>query len=77
MSLDVQLDIMLAQLVTYGVRRPLQVVNFGFVVDDTGGRAGAWTSAITAANGQGAGPAHAHGQQWCTPGPCPRPAARR
>ena len=57
--LDVQLDTMLAQLVTHGVRRPLQVVNFGFVVDDTGSCAGAWSSAITAANGQGAGPAHA------------------
>jgi hypothetical protein len=57
--LDVQLDTMLAQLVTHSVRRPLQVVNFGFVVDDTGSCAGAWSSAVTAANGQGAGPARA------------------
>lgn len=57
--LDAQLGAMLAQLVTAGVRHPLQVVNFGFVVDDVGTCAGAWSRAISAANGQGPGPAHA------------------
>ena len=60
-SLDAQLDSLLAELITAGVRHPLQVQNFGIVVDDIGNCRGAWSTAIRAANGQGAGPAHAMG----------------
>jgi hypothetical protein len=58
-SLDAQVGAMLGELVTSGVRHPLQVVNFGFITDDVGGCADAWSRAVTAANGQGPGPAHA------------------
>ena len=59
-SLDAKLDALMANVVTAGVRHPLQVLNFGMVVDDVGGCRQAWNSAITSAGGvDGPGPAHA------------------
>lgn len=59
-SLDAKLDSLMATVVTAGVRHPLQVLNFGMVVDDIGGCRQAWSAAITAAGGvDGSGPAHA------------------
>ena len=59
-SLDAKLDALLSHVVTAGVRHPLQVLNFGMVVDDIGGCRQAWSSAMMAAQGvDGAGPAHA------------------
>ncbi|AFM20618.1 hypothetical protein Mycch_6018 (plasmid) [Mycolicibacterium chubuense NBB4] len=59
-SLDAKLDTLMANVVTAGVRHPLQVLNFGMVVDDVGGCRQAWNAAITSAGGvDGTGPAHA------------------
>jgi hypothetical protein len=59
-SLDAKLDTLMANVVTAGVRHPLQVLNFGMVVDDVGGCRQAWNAAITGAGGvDGPGPAHA------------------
>jgi hypothetical protein len=59
-SLDSQLDGLMSQVVTAGIRHPLQVVNFGMVVDDIGGCSRAWSNAVIAAGGvSGSGPAHA------------------
>ena len=59
-SLDAKLDALMSHVVTAGVRHPLQVLNFGMVVDDIGGCRQAWSSAMMAAQGvDGAGPAHA------------------
>ncbi|AFM20191.1 hypothetical protein Mycch_5526 (plasmid) [Mycolicibacterium chubuense NBB4] len=59
-SLDAKLDALMANVVTAGVRHPLQVLNFGMVVDDVGGCRQAWNTAITGAGGvDGPGPAHA------------------
>ena len=56
-SLDAKLDALLSHVVTAGVRHPLQVLNFGMVVDDIGGCRQAWSSAMMAAQGvDGAGP---------------------
>ncbi|MEN4466803.1 hypothetical protein VXE65_32695 [Mycolicibacterium conceptionense] len=61
-SLDAKLDALMSNVVTAGVRHPLQVVNFGMVVDDIGGCRQAWSAAIMAAQGvDGPGPAHAMG----------------
>jgi hypothetical protein len=57
--LDTQLNILLAQLITAAVRQPLQVFNFGTVVDTIGTCRAAWSAAVIAAPGQGPGPAHA------------------
>ena len=59
-SLDRKLDALLSHVVTAGVRHPLQVLNFGMVVDDIGGCRQAWSTAMMAAQGvDGPGPAHA------------------
>lgn len=59
-SLDAKLDALMANVVTAGVRHPLQVLNFGMVVDDIGGCRQAWNAAIIGAGGvDGPGPAHA------------------
>lgn len=59
-SLDAKLDALMANIVTAGVRHPLQVLNFGMVVDDIGGCRQAWNAAIISAGGvDGPGPAHA------------------
>ncbi|NTY62547.1 hypothetical protein [Mycolicibacterium sphagni] len=59
-SLDAKLDALMANVVTAGVRHPLQVLNFGMVIDDVGGCRQAWNAAITSAGGvDGPGPAHA------------------
>lgn len=59
-SLDAKLDSLLANVVTAGVRHPLQVLNFGMVVDDVGGCRQAWNTAIIGAGGvDGPSPAHA------------------
>ncbi|BBZ31328.1 hypothetical protein MMAD_56230 (plasmid) [Mycolicibacterium madagascariense] len=59
-SLDAKLDALMANVVTAGVRHPLQVLNFGMVVDDVGGCRQAWNTAIIGAGGvDGPGPAHA------------------
>jgi hypothetical protein len=59
-SLDAKLDALMANVVTASVRRPMQVLNFGMVVDDIGGCRQAWNAAITSAGGvDGPGPAHA------------------
>lgn len=59
-SLDAKLDALMANVVTAGVRHPLQVLNFGMVVDDVGGCGQAWNTAIISAGGvDGPGPAHA------------------
>jgi hypothetical protein len=59
-SLDAKLDALMSHVVTSGVRHPLQVFNFGMVVDDVGGCRQAWSTAIMAAQGvDGSGPAHA------------------
>ena len=59
-SLDAKLDALMSHVVTSGVRHPLQVFNFGMVVDDVGGCRQAWSTAIMAAHGvDGSGPAHA------------------
>lgn len=58
-GLDDQLDALMAQLISNTVRPMLQLMNFGRVIDNTPGCRQAWNRAITAANGQGPGPAHA------------------
>ncbi len=59
-SLDAKLDALMANIVTAGVRHPLQVLNYGMVVDDIGGCRQAWNAAIISAGGvDGPGPAHA------------------
>ena len=58
-SLDAQLDGLLSQLITAAARHPLQVLNFGMVVDNVGSCRGAWSAAIRAGGGDGDGPAHA------------------
>ncbi len=58
-SLHAQLDALLSQLITAAVRQPLQVFNFGTVVDSIGGCRASWSAAVMAAGGQGPGPAHA------------------
>ena len=59
-SLDGKLDALMSHIVTAGVRHPLQVLNFGMVVDDIGSCRQAWSAAVTAAGGvDGSGPAHA------------------
>jgi hypothetical protein len=59
-SLDAKLDALMSHVVTAGVRHPLQVLNFGMVVDDIGGCRQAWSAATMAAGGvDGDGPAHA------------------
>jgi hypothetical protein len=58
-SLDAQLDGLLAQLITAAARHPLQVLNYGMVVDNVGSCRGAWSAAIRAGGGDGDGPAHA------------------
>lgn len=59
-SLDAKLDALMSQVVTAGVRHPLQVLNFGMVVDDIGGCRQAWSAATMASGGvDGSGPAHA------------------
>ena len=58
-SLDVQLDALLSELITAAAREPLQVFNFGTVVDTIGSCRTAWSAAVVAAGGHGAGPAHA------------------
>jgi hypothetical protein len=59
-SLDAKLDALVSHVVTAGVRHPLQVLNFGMVVDDIGGCRQAWSAATNASGGvDGPGPAHA------------------
>ncbi|WP_067859663.1 hypothetical protein [Mycolicibacterium wolinskyi] len=58
-SLDAQQNALIGELITSGVRHPVQVVNFGMVVDDIGGCADAYSRALMAANGSGPGPAWA------------------
>lgn len=59
-SLDAKLDALMSHTVTAGVRHPLQIFNYGMVVDDVGGCRQAWSTAIMAAQGvDGSGPAHA------------------
>jgi hypothetical protein len=59
-SLDAKLDALMSHVVTAGVRHPLQVLNFGMVVDDIGGCRQAWSAATMAAGGVDSdGPAHA------------------
>lgn len=59
-SLDAKLDALMSHVVTAGVRHPLQVLNFGMVVDDIGGCRQAWSTATMAAGGVDSdGPAHA------------------
>lgn len=59
-SMDAKLDALMSHVVTAGVRHPLQVLNFGMVVDDIGGCRQAWSAATMAAGGvDGPGPAHA------------------
>jgi hypothetical protein len=59
--LEAQLDALVGQLITSAVRQPLQVINFGTVVDDVPGCAAKWSAAIVNADGSGPGPAHAMG----------------
>lgn len=62
-SLDAQLDGLMSRVVTAGVRQPLQLLNFGMVVDGIGGCGRAWSAAMMAADGvDGPGPAHAMAQ---------------
>lgn len=62
-SLDAQLDGLMSRVVTAGVRQPLQLLNFGMVVDGIGGCGRAWSAAVIAADGvDGPGPAHAMAQ---------------
>jgi hypothetical protein len=49
-----QVDTMTASLITHAVREPLQVFNFGHVVDRVGGCAGQWSAAV--AQGASDGP---------------------
>lgn len=56
-----QVDMMLGDLITAGVRHPLQVMNFGYVTDDVPGCAQAYSAAISTGVGKGPGPAHAMG----------------
>lgn len=56
-----QVDMMLGDLITAGVRHPLQVMNFGYVTDDVPGCADAYSAAISTGVGKGGGPAHAMG----------------
>ena len=56
-----QVNMMLGDLITAGVRHPLQVMNFGYVTDDVPGCAQAWSTAISTGVGKGPGPAHAMG----------------
>lgn len=63
-SLDAKLDALMANVVTAGVRHPLQVLNFGMVVDDIGGCRQAWNAAIIGAGGVD-GPAPAHAMANC------------
>lgn len=59
-SLDAKLDALMSNVVTAGVRHPLQVLNFGMVVDDISACRQAWSGAMMAAQGvDGSGPAHA------------------
>jgi len=59
-SLDAKLDALMSHVVTAGVRQPLQVLNFGIVVDAIGGCRQAWSTAIVSSQGvNGSGPAHA------------------
>ncbi|MCH9729763.1 MAG: hypothetical protein K0U84_08840 [Actinomycetia bacterium] len=59
-SLDAKLDALMSHTVTAGVRHPLQVLNFGMVVDDVGRCQQAYTAAMMSAQGvDGSGPAHA------------------
>ncbi|HEX7823482.1 MAG TPA: hypothetical protein VF477_01140, partial [Mycobacterium sp.] len=59
-SLDAKLDALMSHVVTAGVRHPLQVLNFGMVVDDIGTCRQAWSVATMASGGvDGSGPAHA------------------
>lgn len=58
-GLDGQLNALMSQLVSDTVRPMIQLMNFGMVIDNIPGCRQAWNSAIMAANGQGAGPAHA------------------
>ncbi|WP_066904146.1 hypothetical protein [Mycolicibacterium houstonense] len=58
-SLDAQQNALIGELITSGVRHPVQVVNFGMVIDDIGGCADAWSRAVMSANGAGPGPAWA------------------
>ena len=59
-SLEAKLDALMSHVVTAGVRHPLQVLNFGMVVDDIGGCRQAWSAATMSAQGvSGSGPAHA------------------
>lgn len=61
-SMDAKLDGLMSNIVTAGVRHPLQILNFGMVVDDIGGCRQAWNAAILNAEGvDGPGPAHAMG----------------
>lgn len=59
--LEAQLDALVGQLITSAVRQPLQVINFGTVVDEVPGCAAKWSAAIVNADGSGPGPAHAMG----------------
>jgi hypothetical protein len=71
--LDVQQNALIGELITSAVRHPLQVVNFGVVVDDIAGCAGAWSRAVSSANGSGPGPAWA--MRTISEGGCGAPQA--
>lgn len=60
-SLEAQLNSLLGELVTSSLRQPIQVVNFGTVIDDMPGCADKWSQAIVNGGGSGPGPAHAMG----------------
>ena len=70
-----QLDALMANVVTAGVRHPLQVLNFGMVVDDIGGCRQAWNAAIIGAGGVDGPPPRTPWPTAGSAGPASTPSA--